>query len=313
MSNQTASIVGFELNGGADDSPCGFRAKRHRGEAMSSIETGRKAEDAPVELAAAPPRDPLSRLDRLATMYLRRSMARLDPEAGPVVSFTFDDVPDNAVLNGARILSEHGYKGTFYLSGGLCGRRFGPWRFFRREDALSLVADGHEIGCHTFSHPVVDLLDRDQLKADLDRNLDWLAGLGVAPVSFAYPYGAVGFARKPLIASRFRSCRGVRRGVNIGRADLAQLDCIRLYDVELDRPALERLIAEAARPATWLIFYMHDVQDGPTPHGCSPGLFESAITLCRNAGYEILSMRDALDALVGPEVAKARHAVTNSP
>src|SRR5262249_55413132 len=39
----------------------------------------------------------------------------------PLVSFTFDDVPDSAYLNGASILEECGIRGTFYIAAGTCG------------------------------------------------------------------------------------------------------------------------------------------------------------------------------------------------
>lgn len=37
--------------------------------------------------------------------------------ASPIVSFTFDDVPESSWTNGARILEEEGARGTFYISG----------------------------------------------------------------------------------------------------------------------------------------------------------------------------------------------------
>jgi peptidoglycan/xylan/chitin deacetylase (PgdA/CDA1 family) len=39
-----------------------------------------------------------------------------------IVSFTFDDFPSSAVSNGARLLEDHGARGTFYLTGSYCGR-----------------------------------------------------------------------------------------------------------------------------------------------------------------------------------------------
>ncbi|URK86924.1 polysaccharide deacetylase family protein [Rhizobium sp. RCAM05350] len=44
------------------------------------------------------------------------------PTERPIVSFTFDDVPDTALTNGAAILEKYGVHGTFYIAGGLEGR-----------------------------------------------------------------------------------------------------------------------------------------------------------------------------------------------
>ena len=39
----------------------------------------------------------------------------------PLVSFTFDDVPASAYINGAAILEQHDMRGTFYIAAGICG------------------------------------------------------------------------------------------------------------------------------------------------------------------------------------------------
>ena len=44
------------------------------------------------------------------------------PTTEPVVTFTFDDVPDSALFKGASILEKHELRGTFYIAGGLEGR-----------------------------------------------------------------------------------------------------------------------------------------------------------------------------------------------
>ena len=36
-----------------------------------------------------------------------------------IVSFCFDDIPDSAITNGARILNKYGYAGTYYVCMGL--------------------------------------------------------------------------------------------------------------------------------------------------------------------------------------------------
>ena len=60
------------------------------------------------------------RLQRVAARGLRLATLRAR-NTGPVVSFTFDDVPKTSFTHGAGILDEFGAHGTFYISGGLCG------------------------------------------------------------------------------------------------------------------------------------------------------------------------------------------------
>src|SRR5262245_28818589 len=68
----------------------------------------------------------------------------------PLLSLTFDDVPDSAYCNGAAILQERGIRGTFYVAAGTCGTRDTDWRVIERDQVRALHAEGHEIGCHTF-------------------------------------------------------------------------------------------------------------------------------------------------------------------
>ena len=72
----------------------------------------------------------------------------------PMVSFTFDDVPESAATMGAPMLEDHGGRGTFYVSGGLVNRWSGDWNDMAA-DASQIVAlhrAGHEIHDHTLDH-----------------------------------------------------------------------------------------------------------------------------------------------------------------
>ncbi|MBX9465977.1 MAG: polysaccharide deacetylase family protein [Aquamicrobium sp.] len=253
----------------------------------------------PIILAEGANHDLPSRIDRAAALWLRRHPMPVTVDR-PVVSFTFDDVPDSAIINGARILEQQGCRGTFYLAGGLAGGTFGPYNFFVPSDVPYLLDRGHEVGCHTFSHPVVQTLDARRLAEEFDRNRQWLTAVDprAEPVSFAYPYGAVGFSQKAQTARRFANSRGVRHGLNTGTADRAQLLAVQLYDCRLDEKRLDEIIGEAVRSKAWLVFYTHDVQEGPSEHGCSPRLLSQAVQRVLAAGCTVAPMREAM-ALVG--------------
>jgi hypothetical protein len=60
------------------------------------------------------------------TALFARTVAMRNRRA--IVSFTFDDFPSSAVSNGARLLEDHGARGTFYLTGSYCGRGRGILR-----------------------------------------------------------------------------------------------------------------------------------------------------------------------------------------
>ena len=232
---------------------------------------------------------------KLAILWPAR---RVPLRGGAVLSFTFDDIPDTAAQAGAATLERHGARGTFYVAGGLCGRRHRSWTFADGPAIADLAARGHEIACHTFAHPDMQRLTRREVEADLDRNAAFLATLGLAPRNFAYPYGSTASAQKGAVQRRFRAARGTQEGFNGPRADLGLLRAFRLYDHLRDGPAVDRLVAEAVARGAWLIFYAHDVEASPSEHGCTPGLLDGALLSAARHAVPVLTVDAALDRLL---------------
>jgi peptidoglycan/xylan/chitin deacetylase (PgdA/CDA1 family) len=249
---------------------------------------------APVDIVSGRRRDIVSRLDRMLARLVPATRKPLQLTA-PLVSFTFDDVPDSAAVNGAAILERHGVRGTFYISGGLAGRRYEPWTFATPAALRPVVEAGHEVGCHTHSHPDMQRTSWAQIQSELARNSRFLADhFEITPRNFAYPYGSVGLFQKYRMAFRFDSCRGVYEGVNEGHLDLGQLRAVRLYDDLLGADGVERWLDEAAARQGWLIFYTHDVADPPSNQGSSPRLLEEAVGQALARGYQVVTVAEAL-------------------
>lgn len=235
---------------------------------------------------------------RRAARY-QRTKAFAMRNASPLVSFTFDDVPDSAFLNGAPVLERHGVRGTFYIAGGNCGMADSSWHVIERDQVRALYARGHEIGCHTFTHVPVETLSTSELEEECRRNLALLRELcpGIALSNFCYPLGRASLPRKRELQRRFDTCRGIYEGINAGRIDLAMLRVIELYDRTLTPAKLDRVIRETRDRNGWLIFYTHDVVERPSDIGCSPGLLGRTIEAVRAAGLCPLPIRDALSAI----------------
>jgi peptidoglycan/xylan/chitin deacetylase (PgdA/CDA1 family) len=219
--------------------------------------------------------------------------------AAPLVSFTFDDVPDSAYTNGAAVLEDHGVRGTFYVATGILGAADTHWRVIGRDQVSALHARGHEIGCHTFSHIGVDQLDARALDEECRRNQETLRELcpGIKITNFCYPFGRVSYPRKRQLETRFDTCRGIYEGVNSGIADLGLLRVIELYDRTLTREKLERTLRETRERNGWLIFYTHDVAETPSWIGCSPRLLRETLQAVAAEGMECLTVRDGLTAI----------------
>lgn len=117
------------------------------------------------------------------------------PSAGRAIALTFDDGPDPLytplVLD---ILEAHGARATFFVIGEQARRH---------PDIIArILAEGHEVAHHTHSHPRVELLDEQQVAAEMDACLDVLESQGVAPVWYRPPRKAYTDLQARLAAER---------------------------------------------------------------------------------------------------------------
>ena len=231
----------------------------------------------------------------------------------PLVSFTFDDVPDSAYTNGAAVLEKAGIRGTFYIASGTCGSADTYWRVIDRDQVGALHARGHEIGCHTFSHIGVDRLDARALEEECERNRRMLCEIcgDLELTNFGYPFGRASLSRKLQLLQRFDSCRGIYEGINAGVIDLAMLRVIELYDRTLTPAKLRRVLRETRDCNGWLIFYTHDVAEKPSWIGCSAQLLQATVVAVQAEGIACLPVRDALTA-IGYQAAGNRSAKRQS-
>jgi peptidoglycan/xylan/chitin deacetylase (PgdA/CDA1 family) len=237
---------------------------------------------------------------------IRRRIARHLPtkplvmrNGAPLVSFTFDDVPESAYVNGAALLDDHGIRGTFYIAAGTCGAMDTFWRVIGRDQVSDLYRRGHEIGCHTFSHCAVDQLNAPAIDQECERNLDTVRELcpGIELTNFCYPFGCLSLLPKLQLQKRFDTCRGIYQGVNSGVVDLGLLKVIELYDRTLTRDKLHHVLRSARERNGWVIFYVHDVAPQPSHMGCSPGLLRATIKEVRQQGMKCLSIAEAIAAI----------------
>jgi peptidoglycan/xylan/chitin deacetylase (PgdA/CDA1 family) len=216
----------------------------------------------------------------------------------PLVSITFDDIPESAFLNGARVLEDHGVRGTFYIAGGLCGTADADRRMSTAAQCIELHRRGHEIGCHTFSHSVVQDLDADGFTAELDSNREFFAELmpELTLENFCYPYGISSLSRKLQAQARFNSCRGTKAGINAGSIDLGMLKATPI-DYTTSPRAVINAISETVRLNGWLILFTHDVADQPTWIGCTPQLLKMVVASAQEQGCEVVTVRDGLQRI----------------
>ena len=109
---------------------------------------------------------------------------------GPYIAMTFDDGP-NAKLTPKLldILSEHHIKATFFVVGENAAAH---------PDLLQrAVREGHEIGNHSWSHPNLGKISRQNAQRELQSTADAIAAaVGIRPTLMRPPYGSLTLGEK---------------------------------------------------------------------------------------------------------------------
>ncbi len=259
---------------------------------------------------------PVTRLadfvQRRASTWLVRNPVSIDLHR-PLISFTFDDFPRSALFTGGAILNRCGVAGTYYASLGLAGQNSPTGEIFSLHDLPSLFENGHELGCHTYSHCDSATASAYVFEDALKENRAALHKLfpQIQFRTFSYPISLPWPRTKARTASYFLSCRGGGQKINSGTADLNLLSAFFLEKVRGNLRMVEELINRNSQLRGWLIFATHDVDERPTPYGCTPEFFESVVRLSVGSGARILPVVEALQVLGAPGTDLVR--TENSP
>ena len=222
------------------------------------------------------------------------------PGNGSFISFTFDDFPKTAYINGGKILKDHGLVGTYYVSLGLMGEKTDTGEIADVETLEKVLYEGHELGCHTYSH--LDPRDTDPIRFEtsIRQNLNALSAIlpDFEFKTFAYPYGNVTPKAKRIAKKYFSCCRGGKQDINKNRIDLNLLNA---YFIDLRKneslQEIRNVISRNQAANGWLIFATHGVEQNPSEFGCTPGYFEKVVRHAVESGAVILPVVGTLDAI----------------
>lgn len=111
-------------------------------------------------------------------------IVRSHPRAGKKVALTFDDAPNGHTQDVLAVLETSGVRATFFLIGAQIPRH--------RELVSSIVAKGHDIGNHSFSHAFTKDWTEEAIAEDIARaERIILEATGRIPLYFRPPMGLV--------------------------------------------------------------------------------------------------------------------------
>jgi peptidoglycan/xylan/chitin deacetylase (PgdA/CDA1 family) len=219
----------------------------------------------------------------------------------PIISFTFDDAPRSAFTTGAEVVTRHGARATFFVCLSLLDSYGDSGKLASAEDLVQAVADGHELGCHTFDHLDAWSARTELFMASIDKNQSALKATmpGIQFRTFAYPKSGPTLAVKRRIRNRFVCCRGGGQAPNTGVADLNLLKaCFLDRRTAIDMSFVDDLICRNFASGGWLIFATHDVAANPSPYGCTTDFFAEVVDRAARSGAVLLPVAAACDELL---------------
>jgi peptidoglycan/xylan/chitin deacetylase (PgdA/CDA1 family) len=176
------------------------------------------------------------------------------------VSLGFDDGCASHLTLGVPGLNARGLKGTFFLIT-RNGETLVDWNAWR-----NAVAQGHEVGSHTMSHPhltQIPIADAQQemsgAKADIESQIPSQKG-----VSFVYPYGELNSTVKSYAQSIYIGSKGIRCGLNGETVDFGELKGCSPDDQEDDGRGggLIGMADAAETEGKWLDAFIHSLNAG---------------------------------------------------
>jgi peptidoglycan/xylan/chitin deacetylase (PgdA/CDA1 family) len=186
------------------------------------------------------------------------------------VSLSFDDARPSQIDTGLALLKKEKVKATFFVLPWGVEKRLAGWK--------QAVADGHEIGNHSLTHPctgnykfsqnnALENFDLQMMTKQLDGANEWIyRQLGVKPRTFAYPCGQKFVGRGsdvrsyvPLVATQFLAGRGYldESGNDPLICDLAQAMGMAFDDMDFFQ--MKKIVDDAAQEGRWVIFVGHDI------------------------------------------------------
>ncbi|GGZ30593.1 polysaccharide deacetylase family protein [Asticcacaulis endophyticus] len=240
------------------------------------------------------------KLRRRASKLIYRKRARLEGLKRPLITFSFDDAPQSALTEGARILEAYDARGTYFISTGLMGNESHLGKYLTGDEVRALSDRGHEIACHTYEHLDCGRTDANTIAHSLARNRAELSALGVTGIStFAYPYGDVSPQAKSVLSRTYASARALHHGLITTGTDLNQAPAIGIEGENGEAVGIKWIEAARATKDAWLVLYTHDVREAPSTWGCTIKTFERLVRCAREHDFEIVTYAEGVRRATG--------------
>lgn len=218
-----------------------------------------------------------------------------------LLSVTFDDGYESIYKEAYPLFQQYGIHTTQYVISGV----FSNKDYMSYAQVNDMYLSGHDIACHTVSHPDLTTLSEDQLSKELNGCKNFFAGKGITTRDFASPYGHTDDKSLAMIQSIYRSHRNTNGDITkqngVSDADVntaANFNPYNLigitvrHDTSLDE--LKSVIDYAQTHKSWVILTYHQIDDENSTFGLNDNNLKKQLQFISQSNIRIATVGDVM-------------------
>jgi len=207
---------------------------------------------------------------------------------GGFVSFNMEDGDTKLINKTTPILEDAGFRATVGIITGYHGDRY-----LTDSEIKDLSARGYDIAAHTDRHKDLTTLSAGDLKNEVEKSRDYLAGLGVSAPTFIYPFGHTNSNVEQAVKDA--GFIGGRRGLN--KINDKSANRFALYShslgVETTFAEVKAQIDEAVATDGWYIVGLHHL-DEDNKYSISTDLFKQIVNYLKDNNIPVATNAEGL-------------------
>ncbi len=243
-------------------------------------------------------------LPAMQTRAIDANNPSIKPFQQPLVTVTFDDGWESVYTQAAPLLQKYGIPTTQYVLSGEEANK----GYMTFDQIKALQQAGHDIGCHTQTHPDLTTLNATDLASQLTGCKSVLESkLGIPINDFASPYGSANPTTIAAIQKVFRSQRNTNGDITTNQADdqdintAANFNRYNIVAVTIRNDTTEAEINTAidytVKHNGWLVLTYHDIDNTNSTFTLDSKSLDMQLAAISKAPVRIVTMGQTLDAL----------------
>ena len=220
----------------------------------------------------------------------------------PLITVTFDDGFESVYNQAMPLLQKYGIHSTQYvITGTAKNLNYVSW-----DQVAQMQKAGHEIACHTVTHPDLTTLDDASLDSQLKQCKAELTNRFGPITDFASPYGAQNPKTLSAISKYFDSQRNTNGDPTNGVSDAdintaAKFNRYNIIGVTVRHDTsieeLTKLVDFTKANNGWLVLTYHQADEGTASQfAVNPENLEKQFSYLSKTNVRIVTMQDALRA-----------------